>query len=148
MAHSKEFQAWAYPLMAYNFRVTIDGAAMSFAEVSGLHREYKTVTYRHGLSAWEGGEIAKYRYDTYVPITLKKGTVKGVTTLYDWLESKTKSTIQIDLCDAEGTPVLGWHIAKALLVKIEAPTFDASSNDASIESLELQAAGISIKNLT
>lgn len=134
--------------MAYNFRVTIDGTSMSFSEVSGLNREHKTLTYRHGLSAWEGEDIVKYRYDTWVSITMKRGTVKGVTTLHDWLEKKDKSTIEIALCDPSGTPVLGWHIAKAIPVKLDAPTFDARSGDVAIDTLEVKASGITIKDLT
>jgi len=148
VAHDKAYQRANYPLMAYNYRVTIDGTSMSFSEVSGLNREYQTVTYRHGLSYWEGEEITKFRYDTYVSITMKRGTVRGVTFLYDWLEKKAKSAMDVSLCDETGTPVLGWHIAKAIAVKLEAPTFDAKSTDVSIETLEVKAAGISIKDLS
>lgn len=148
MAHSEDYQSANYPLMAYNFRVTVDGESMSFAEVSGLHREHETVTYVHGMSFWEGQEIAKFRYDKYVSITMKKGTVKGATALYDWLESQDKSSMDVSLCDAQGTPVLSWHIAKAIAVKLDAPTFDANSNEVSIESLEVKASGISVKDLS
>lgn len=134
--------------MAYNFRVTIDGESMSFAEVSGLSREHKTLTYRHGLSAWEGEDIVKFRYDTWESIVMKRGTIKGVRTLYDWLEKKSKSTIEITLCDASGTPVLSWHIAKAIPVKLDAPSFDARSGDVAIDTLEVKASGITIKDLT
>jgi len=148
MAHSKEHQDATYPLMAYNFRVTIDGTSMSFSEVSGLNREHKTLTYRHGFSQWEGEDIVKFRYDTWVSITMKRGMVKGVTALSDWLEKKDRSTIEIALCDASGTPVLGWHIAKAIPVKLDAPAFDARSGDVAIDSLEIKASGITIKDLT
>ena len=134
--------------MAYNFRVTIDGESMSFAEVSGLNREHKTLTYRHGFSQWEGEDIVKFRYDTWVSITMKKGTIKGKTELYDWLESKDQSTVEISLCDASGTPVLSWHIAKALPVKLDAPGYDAKSSDVSIDTLEIKASGITMKDLT
>jgi len=60
MADSAAHQRTAYPLAAYNFRVTVGEAAMSFTEVSGLAREFQTLTYRHGLSAWEGESIAKF----------------------------------------------------------------------------------------
>ena len=52
MAESKSDQA--YPLAAYNYRVTVAGTTMSFSEVSGLAVEYEKVTYRHGLSFREG----------------------------------------------------------------------------------------------
>lgn len=134
--------------MAYNFRVTIDGQSMSFAEVSGLKREHQTQTYRHGMSYWEGEDIIKYRYDKFEPITMTKGTVRGSTFLYGWLEEKQLCAIEISLCDEVGTPVLTWQIAKAVPVKIDAPSFDAKSNDIAIESLEIQASGISIKDVS
>ena len=62
MAETKIDQKARYPLPVYNFRVTIDGTSMSFSEVSGINLEYDTVTYRHGLSFWEGEGIQKYYF--------------------------------------------------------------------------------------
>lgn len=148
MAHSTQEQRAAYPLPAYNFRVTVDGAAMRFAKVSGLTREHQTVTYRHGLSFIEGEQIAKYYIDKYVSVTLEQGTVIGSTFLHEWLESKSKCAMEVSLCDASGTPVIAWRIAKALPVKLSAPIFDARTNEVAIDSLEIKAAGISIVHLT
>jgi phage tail-like protein len=147
MAHSKAQQRSSYPLAAYNFRVNVDGAAMRFAKVSGLQREYKTVTYRHGLSFIEGEQITKYFVDTYVPVTLTQGTVIGAKSLHEWLERSKPVALEVHLCDAEGTPVLAWRIAKALPVKLTAPTFDAGTNEVAIDTLELRAAGITIVHL-
>ncbi len=133
--------------MAYNFRVTIDERTMGFAEVAGLQREHKTETYRHGLSFLEGEEIVKFRYDSYQSITLKKG-VAGGDYLYKWLEDKKPRSIDIDLCDESGDAVLRWHIAKAVPVKLDAPTFDARAGEVAVESLEVQAAGVSVKTVT
>lgn len=148
MAQTKEFQKSHYPLPAYNYRVVVDGATLSFSEVAGINVEYDTVTYRHGLSAWEGESIAKYRVDKYIPITLKKGTVKGINVLYDWLNDQEQSTrtLELSLCDEKGEPVVTWRVAKALPVKLEAPIFDAASNEVAIESLEVMAAGISVEH--
>ena len=57
MSESAASQRAKYPLAAYNFRVTVGGSAMSFTEVSGLVREYQTLTYKQGLSYWEGEAI-------------------------------------------------------------------------------------------
>ncbi len=147
MAHSQAQQRSSYPLAAYNFRVNVDGATMRFAKVSGLAREHQTVTYRHGLSFIEGEQIAKYFVDTYVPVTLVQGTVIGAKSLHEWLERPKPVALEVDLCDAEGTPVLAWRIAKALPVKLSAPTFDANTNEVAIDTLELRAAGITIVHL-
>ena len=144
MAETKEIQKATYPLPAYNFRVTIDGTAMSFSQVAGISIEYETVTYKHGLSFWEGENIKKYTYDKYTPITLKKGTIQGINFLHDWLKDKQKRPVEVSLCNEGGQPVVSWRIAKAVPVKLEASTFDASTNDVAVESLEVMAAGISI----
>jgi phage tail-like protein len=147
MAQSREDQRAGYPLAAYNFRVTVDGATMRFAKVSGLEREYETLTYRHGLSFIEGEQIAKYYISKYVSITLEQGTVVGSRSLHEWLERKTKSAMEVSLCDEQGTPVIAWRIAKALPIKLSASSFDAQTNEVAIDTLEIKAAGISIVHL-
>ena len=146
MAEATKAQRERYPLPAYNFRVTVDGSAMRFVRVSGLAREHKTITYRHGLSFWEGERISKVFIDEYVPLTLEQGTVIGSTRLHEWVDTKQPSSMQVSLCDEQGTPVVVWRIAKALPVKLTAPTFDAQTNEVSIDRLEVQAAGISVEH--
>jgi phage tail-like protein len=65
-----------------------------------------------------------------------------------WLEKPDPSAMEVSLCDETGVPVIAWRIAKALPVKLTAPTFDASANQLSIDSLEIRAAGIALKHLT
>jgi phage tail-like protein len=144
MAESKSDQR--YPLTAYNFRVTVAGTAMSFTEVSGLAIEYEMVTYKHGLSFWEGESIKSYRYDKYVPVTLKKGIVKGGKQLYDWFKAMDTRNLDISLCDETGIPVVTWHVGKALPLKLEAPSFQANTNEVAIETFELMATRISIEH--
>jgi phage tail-like protein len=147
VAQSPQAQRGRYPLAAYNFRVSIDGLDMRFTKVSGLLREYRTVTYRDGLSFRDGERIGKFYIETFAPITLEQGTVLGHRFLTEWLERPGPSAMEIDLCDEQGTPVVAWSIARAVPVKLTAPTFDAATNQLSIDTLEVQAAGISIKHL-
>lgn len=158
MSLSVVAQRRLYPLTVYAFRVTVGDKALQFSEVAGLGREYQTLTYRHGLSAWEGEGIVKFKVDHYLPITLKKGLVPGDTAkwLYAWLEGAEKSALQISLCDmvAGATPTadpepqarVTWHLRKALLVRIEAPTLQAQGNEVAIETLTLMASGIAIEH--
>ena len=148
MAHSQAQQRSSYPLAAYNFRVNVDGATMRFAKVSGLQREHQTLTYRHGLSFIEGEQIAKYYIDKYVSVTLEQGAVIGSKFLHEWLERKTKSSMEVSLCDEQGTPVVAWRIVKALPVKLSASAFDARTSEVAIDTLEIKAAGISIVHLS
>ena len=142
MAESKSERV--YPLAAYNYRVTIGGTAVSFTEVSGLTIEYEKVTYKHGLSFWEGESIKSYRYDKYVPVTLKKGIIKGGKQLYDWMTAMDTRNLDISLCDENGIPVVTWHIGKAVPLKLAAPSFQANTNEVAIETFELMAARITI----
>jgi phage tail-like protein len=146
MADSAASQRARYPLVAYNFRVTVGEAAMGFSEVSGLAREYQTLTYKHGLSYWEGEEITKFRYDKYVQVTLKKGVIAGAGALAEWLESVEKKSLSVSLCDENGTAVVTWQIKKALVTKLEAPALTANSNEAAIETLTLMASGITVEH--
>ena len=149
MATTIAEQSARYPLTAYHFRVSVAGVAMGFAEVSGLAREYQTLTYRHGLSAFEGEAIAKFRVDKFAPLTLKKGVVASADhqALLAWLEETTPRTMVVSLCDERGVPVVNWKIGRALLVKIEAPTLNAAGNEAAIDTLHLTAAGITVEQV-
>ena len=146
MSETAAQQRARYPLAAYNFRVTVGDAAMAFTEVSGLVREHQTLTYKHGLSYWEGESIVKFRYDKYVQVTLKKGVVAGATKLYAWLDSLDKQNLSVSLCDETGKAVVTWKIKKALVVKLEAPSLQASGNEPAIETLTLMASGISVEH--
>lgn len=146
MSESVASQRAKYPVAAYNFRVTVGDATMSFTEVSGLVREYETLTYKHGLSFWEGESIAKFRYDKYVQLTLKKGVIAGATQLYEWLDAVDKKILSVSLCDEKGAAVVTWQIKKSIIVKLEAPSLQASGNEAAIETLTLMASGISVEH--
>jgi len=136
-----------YPVMAYNFRVTLGSGVASFAEVSGLQREFETVTYRHGFSYREGEDITKYTIAKYTSLTLRRGVFRGAKSLYSWLEEKSERPITITLCDDLGKGVVAWNIARALVVKIDAPGLDAKSNDVAIDTLELKVAATTINEL-
>ena len=147
MAVSTAAQRARYPVMAYNFRVTIGSESASFAEVSGLKREFETVTYRHGLSFREGEDITKYYLAKYEPITLRRGVFRGAASLYDWVDAKEDTAITIALCDELGYAVIEWKIERAVVKKIDAPSFDAKAGEVAVDSIEVMAAGISIREL-
>lgn len=149
MSETKESQRLRYPLPVYNFRVTVDGQAMSFAEVSGIAVNYESVTYRHGLSFLEGERIQTFAYDRFMPITLKRGTILGAqpTFLYDWLTQRDLRSLVVSLCDEKGIPVFSWKVAAAVPVSLKAPAFSATAKDVAIDSLELQARGVTVEKI-
>lgn len=146
MSRPPEELASTYPLPVYNFRVDVDGVTISVSEVSGLSTEREHQSYRHGLSYWEGESFSTFRNNRFRSMTLKKGVVRGMTDLQDWLDEGIHAArpMSVHLCDAEGAPTVTWSVAKAIPVKIEAPSFDPTSNEVAVETVELMASGISL----
>ena len=149
MATSIAVQALQYPLAAFNFRVSVGGLGMGFAEVTGLAREHLTLTYRHGLSYWEGETITKFHVDKFAAMGMKKGVIKAGDhpALLAWLEDSQPRSLLVSLCDAAGLPVVNWKIARALLTKIEAPALLASGSEAAIDTLSLMVAGVTVEHV-
>lgn len=139
-----------YPLPVYNYRVTVGATTMGFSEVSGLSVNYEPVTYKHGLSFVMGAKIIPGMRQP-IRLTLKKGVIKSGDFLTRWFQNTyanpfdaTKKDILIDLCNETGQAVVRWKVQGALPVKLDAPIFDANSNDVAIESLELVAHNIQV----
>jgi phage tail-like protein len=155
MALTAEDIKTAYPLPLYNYRVEINGEAVAFSEVSGLSIAHETSTYKESPTA--AGAPGPRMF--IVPgqrnaakVTCKKGIVRGtsIKQLYGWIKTITinqveKKDIFIRLCDEKGAAVISWKVVNAFPTKLDAPTFDAKSNDAAIESMELSADFISLE---
>lgn len=135
-----------YPLVAYNYRVLLEGIDMRFSKVEGLVWERKALTYRDGLSFLDGESIALCRVDTYSQLTLQQGVIEGDTTLHNWLRVGDSRWLQVQLCRADGQAVLAWQASRAVPVKLSGASLDAKTNDVFIDTLELRAAGWSIKH--
>ncbi len=139
-----------YPIPVFYYRVTIAGEdAIAFSEVSGLSIEYETITYRDGMSYRDG---AKYMPGLNSPInlTLQKGIVKKDSFLFDWISTVRLNTVEkrdvrIDLLDETGTAVVSWTVTDAFPKKLDAPSFNATSNEVAIESLELMASTLKVE---
>jgi phage tail-like protein len=144
-----------YPLPVYNYRVEIAGVAIAFSEVSGLSIGFETTTYKESNTDRKAPGprvIHMPAQATATSITLKKGLVRtqSVATLYQWIASiqinqVVKRDIFVRLCDEQGDAVISWKVINAFPTKLDAPTFDANSNDAAIETMELRADGIVIE---
>ncbi|BAY79999.1 hypothetical protein NIES25_64870 (plasmid) [Nostoc linckia NIES-25] len=149
MATSAEDIKNNYPIPVFYYRVTIDGDdSHAFSEVSGLSIEYETITYRDGMSYKDG---AKHMpgLSTPVSLSLKKGIVRKDSYLFNWistvkLNTVAKRDIRIDLLDETGTAVVSWTAINAFPKKLDAPSFNATSNEVAIESLDLMANDLKI----
>lgn len=143
-----------YPLPVYNYRVEIGGESIGFSEVSGLTIGFETHTYKESKTS-EPGPGPKVMYMPMQPsaltITLKKGYVvkRSMAVFYNWINSiklnqVEKKDIIVRLCDEEGKPIVTWTIIDAFPTKLDAPGFDANSNDVAIETMELMASGLTM----
>jgi phage tail-like protein len=155
MALTKDTIRTDYPLPVYNYRVEIGSDAVAFSEVSGLSIAYETTTYKESPTAsGAAGPRVMHMPAQVTPakITLKKGMVRQVSvkTLYDWIKTVQinqidKKDIFVRLCDEKGDPVISWKVGNAFPTKLDAPTFDAKSNDAAIETMELMADYVAVE---
>jgi phage tail-like protein len=144
-----------YPLPVYNYKVEIGGVAIAFSEVSGLSIAYETITYKESNTDQKApGPRVLHMPSQAQPtnITLKKGVIRtqSVATFYKWIAAiqinqVEKRDIYVRLCDEKGDAVISWKVINAFPTKLDAPTFDANSNDAAIETMELRADGIFIE---
>lgn len=145
----------SYPLPAYNYKVEINGKAVGFSEVTGLNISHATTTYKE--SPTQGGAAGPRKMIMpaqlgEVKITLKKGVVRGdsITTLFQWINGiqinqVEKKDIHIRLCDEKGDAVISWKVINAFPTQLDAPSFNAGSNDAAIESMQLTGDGVVIE---
>ncbi len=155
MALTKEEIKAAYPLPVYNYKVEIDGISVAFSEVSGLSITYETTTYKESPteSGAPGPRVMYMPAQRSAPsISLKKGLVRGksIALLYKWisdtqLNQVQKKDIMVRLCDEDGEAVISWRVVNAFPTKLDAPSFDANSNDVAVESMELMADAVTIE---
>ena len=149
MALSPEDIKSRYPLPVYNYKVEINGEVIAFSEVTGLSKSFETSTYKESKTDQPGsGPVFMYMPGQIKPITitLKKGYVrtKNLPVFYNWINGTRinqieKKDIKVRLTDEEGNAVVSWSVVNAFPTKLDAPAFDAKSNDVAIESLELMA---------
>lgn len=155
MALSKDQIAADYPLPVYNYRVDIGPDTIACSEVSGLSIGFETTTYKEsptasGVAGPRTMHMPAQR--TPVKVTLSKGVVRqaSIKTLYAWIAGVQinrveKKDIKVALCDEKGAAIISWTVRNAFPTKLDAPKFDAKSNDAAIEQMELMGDSIEIQ---
>lgn len=135
-----------YPIPVWKYQVTVDGEDYFFSEISGITQTNETIIYRDGKN-----EMFMPGMGTPVELTLQKGIIKGDSKLTDWIfETKmntiNKRDITISLLDQEdlSTQLVTWTVTNAFPKQLDAPSFNAMSNEIAIESLQLMADSLSI----
>lgn len=136
------------PFRAYNFKLEIDGITRAgFRECSGLDAGTDAVDYREGN---EKGNVARKLtgLNKYSNIVLKRG-ITDDHGLWDWrktaIDGKTeRKNGSIVLIDETGDgEKVRWNFVNGWATKWTGPTFNATSNDVAIETLEIVHEGLS-----
>lgn len=129
------------PFRGYNFRVEIDNSAVAaFSEVSGLTFDVDPVEYREGTDLnMHVRKLTGLR--KFGNITCKRGFTDN-TELYDWYKTTLNGAVDrrngaIILQDEDRNDVQRWNFEGGWISKYEGPSFNATSNDVVIESIEI-----------
>jgi phage tail-like protein len=132
------------PYASYLFKIEIDGLTQAhFRECSGLSSSVEIVENPEGGM----GHVSKIPGRVKFPnLVLKRGLTDS-TELYDWHNAalqgqvvrKNGSVIQVD---STGQEKKRWNFVEGWPTKWDGPTFNASGNDLSVETLEIAHEGL------
>ncbi len=130
------------PYRGFNFLVELDGITEAgFQECSGLDTGTDPVDYREGT---DPNHVRKLTgLNKFSAITLKRG-ITDSDALWNWrqrvMEGNTdRHDISIVLMDETASEKWRWNLRRAWPSKWTGPTFNATSNDVAIETLEITA---------
>jgi phage tail-like protein len=131
---------------AYNFLVEIDGITRAgFQECSGLDSSQDPIDYREGtgqaLTPRKPPAPAKFS-----SIVLKRGITSDAE-LWEWRRKATEGKIErksgsIVLLDETGKTKTRWNFREGWPAKWTGPTFNATTNEVAIETLEIVHEGL------
>jgi phage tail-like protein len=134
------------PYRGFNFIVEIDGISRAgFREASGLDSSQDPTEYREGndkaLTARKLPGLNKFSN-----ISLKWG-ITDDKELWDWREQARNGKVEykngsIVLLNDTGEEKIRWNFVNGWPTKWTGPTYNATSNDVAIETLEIVHEGI------
>ena len=133
------------PYRAYNFRVELDGITRAgFREVSGLDSSQDPVAYREGTDPLTERKLTGLV--KYSNISCKWGMTDDAE-LWEWRKKAMDGKVErkngsIVLMDDTGAEKLRWNFANAWPSKWTGPSFNATGNEAAIETLEIAHEGV------
>jgi phage tail-like protein len=129
------------PLRGFNFRIELDNTSVaSFREASGLTLNTDPVDYREGTDTWLSvRKLPGLTKNTN--ITLKRGITKNKD-LWNWYRNiqngvEDRRNGAIVLQDEQHNDVLRWQFQNGWITKWEGASMNATSNDVSIETIEI-----------
>lgn len=128
------------PYRDYNFLVEIDGITQAgFQEVSGLDASTDAIEYREGNDPSHVRKLPGIH--KYSPISLKRG-ITDSDELWKWYRTvidgkPERKNGSIVLLDDTGQEKIRWNFVNAWPSKWTGPTFNATSNQVAVETLEI-----------
>lgn len=147
MSTTSELIADEYPIPSYRFVVSLGEDQVAFKSVSGLDIKYDSIEYKDGT----GGVYRMPGQLQKVNITLNKGIFSGANELYNWINSISlnrveKKDLMISLTNESGSELLvTWNVSNAFPTGLTGPSFDATSNEISVQEITLEADRVSIQ---
>ncbi|MET8623827.1 phage tail protein [Kitasatospora sp. NPDC004669] len=133
-------------ISAYRFRVTVGEDVMAFNSASGLDIAVNTIEYQDGA-----GNVFQMPARDGLKISLKRGIITGQSRLFDWFNSVSlnqvdKKDVAISLTNESGSELLvTWNVVNAFPTSVSSPNLDASSNETTIEQLDLAAEKLTVE---
>jgi phage tail-like protein len=130
------------PYRGFNFKLEIDGITRAgFREASGLDADESEGRQDAAIEPRKITGLNKYSN-----ITLKRG-VTDDHDLWDWHKSAATANVQrkhgsIVLTDESGEENVRWNFVNGWPTKWVGPSFNATSNDVAIETLEIAHEGL------
>jgi phage tail-like protein len=128
------------PFRDYNFLVEIDGITQAgFQEVNGLDASTDAIEYREGNDPSHVRKLPGIH--KYSPISLKRG-ITDSDELWKWYRTVIDGKAErkngsIVLLDDTGQEKIRWNFVNAWPSKWTGPTFNATSNQVAVETLEI-----------
>jgi phage tail-like protein len=131
------------PYRGFNFRIEIDnttGAVAGFREASGLSFTTDPVEYREGNEA--ALHVRKlFGLRKYANIMLKRGFTAN-RELWNWYRNVVNGVADrrggaIVLRDEEHNDILRWNFTAGWICKWEGASFNATTNEVALESIEI-----------
>jgi phage tail-like protein len=135
------------PFNAFNFLVEIEGVTVAgFSEASGLNTETDAIEYRTGAEDITVRKLPGLK--KFANIVLKRGYTNSKE-LWDWrkrvMDGKTqRQSGSVVLLNETRQEALRWNFREGWPRKLDAPTFNAKTNDVAVETLEIAHEGIDL----
>ncbi len=135
------------PYGGYNFHVEWDGIVHAgFRECSGLDSTTDPTDYREGTDPLSMRKLPGLV--SYSNITLGRG-ISDNDELWKWRQEVARGiadrrNLSIVLMDDTGVEKIRWNLTNCWPTTWTAPSFDASSSEVAIETLELAHEGVSV----